>query len=48
MNVSMKKVSSFTLKFYLLLPKELSDRAKIYLRITVDRKKAMYNVAHSL
>jgi hypothetical protein len=44
----MRTVSSFSLKFYLLLPKEMSDCSKIYLRITVDRRKAEFYTRHSV
>ena len=44
----MRKVDSFTLKFFLLISKEASISAKIYLRITVDRKKAEIYTAYTV
>jgi integrase/recombinase XerD len=44
----MNKVDSFSLKFYLLPPKAGHDKAKIYLRIIVDRLKAELFTGHSV
>jgi hypothetical protein len=48
MNVSMRRIESFTLKFYLLPAKDTNNRSKIYLRIIVDRKKAELYTGYSV
>ncbi len=44
----MAKVESFSLRYYLLPPKAGHDKAKIYLRIIVDRLKAELFTGHSV